>query len=249
MGKSNNKDSFEKQLDELQELGNLAAACAKLLTNASASSLDADAYISAYSEASGGGAKLGPLYILKLVVAQGQKLLLYGKYKEYCKAFLASSEPIQALSQSLGEKDAAKHCALEVENRMLASLRAIPASELSLLKPGKAPRDLGSEALKMIECLDLAGAIEDACGKERSWRRSWQLLPARWVACLGRKMLQRCASGLKLCKTPQTKISIQSLLCRGFSCSTALAKLSFPSRRCGLSKATRRECFKRSSLF
>jgi hypothetical protein len=25
VGKSNNKDSFEKQLDELQELGNLAA--------------------------------------------------------------------------------------------------------------------------------------------------------------------------------------------------------------------------------
>ena len=183
VGKSNNKDSFEKQLDELQELGNLAAACAKLLTNASASSLDADAYISAYSEASGGGAKLGPLYILKLVVAQGQKLLLYGKYTEYCEAFLASSEPIQALSQSLGEKDAAKHCALEVENRMLASLRAIPASELSLLKPGKAPRDLGSEAPRVIECLDLAAAIEDACGKD-GFMASELAVAACTVGCL-----------------------------------------------------------------
>ena len=99
------------------------------MTNASASSLDPDAYISAYSEASEGGAKLGPLYILKLVAAQGQKLLLYGKYKEYCGAFLASSEPMQALGQFLGEQDAAKHCALEVENRMLASLRCfLPAS-------------------------------------------------------------------------------------------------------------------------
>ena len=183
VGKSNNKDSFEKQLDELQELGNLAAACAKLLTNASASSLDADAYISAYNEASGGGAKLGPLYTLKLVVAQGQKLFLYGKYTEYCEAFLASSEPIQALSQSLGEKDAAKHCALEVENRMLASLRAIPASELSLLKPGKATRDLGSEAPRVIECLDLAGAIEDACGKD-GFMASELAVAACTVGCL-----------------------------------------------------------------
>lgn len=166
VGKSNNKDSFEKQLDELQELGALAAACAKLLTHASASSLDADAYISAYNQASEGGAKLGPLYILKLVVAQGQKQLLYGKYTEYCEGFLASSEPMKALSQALGATDAEKHCALEVENRMLASLRAIPASELSLLKPGKAPRDLGSEAPRMIECLDLASAIEAACGKD-----------------------------------------------------------------------------------
>ena len=146
VSKSNNKDSFEKQLDELQTLGNFSSALVKLLTNATASSLDADAYISAYTEAADQGAKLGPLYLLKLIVAQGQKQLLYGKYDDFCQAFMLASEPMPELVKSLGHEGAAKHCTLEMENRMLASLRGIPASELSCLVPGRA-RDSNDETM------------------------------------------------------------------------------------------------------
>ena len=165
VSKSNNKDSFEKQLDELQTLGNVSSALVKLLTNATASSLDADAYICAYTEAADQGAKLGPLYLLKLIVAQGQKQLLYGKYDEFCQAFMLASEPMPELVKSLGHEGAAKHCTLEVENRMLASLRGIPASELSCLVPGRA-RDSNGETPRANECYDLADAIVKACAKE-----------------------------------------------------------------------------------
>ena len=163
VGKSNNKDSFEKQLEDLQGLGDFAASCVQLLTNATASSLDADAYIEAHRAASSRHADLGPLYSLKLVVAHSQKHLLYGKYKEFCQEFLPSSLPAQALVDSLGLTEATKHCALEVENRMLASLRAIPTNELSLLSPSKAPRDLTTEAPRMNESLELADAIVSSC--------------------------------------------------------------------------------------
>ena len=163
VGKSANKDSFQKQLDDLQDLGDFAASCAKLLTNVTATSLDADAYIEAHTAASSKGADLGPLYSMKLVVAHSQKHLLYGKYKEFCQEFLPSSLPTKQLVDSLGLVEASKHCALEVENRMLASLRAIPANESSLLSPEKAPKDLTTEAPRMNESLELADAIVSSC--------------------------------------------------------------------------------------
>ncbi len=46
---------------------------------------------------------------------------------------------------------------------MLASLRAIPTNELSLLSPSKAPRDLTTEAPRMNESLELADAIVSSC--------------------------------------------------------------------------------------
>ena len=49
---------------------------------------------------------------------------------------------------------------------MLACLRAIPASELALLAPGKAVPELGGEVPRMGECLDLADAIAKACDKD-----------------------------------------------------------------------------------
>ena len=166
VGKSNNRDSFEKQLDALQELGNLAQASAKLLSHVTAPTLDPDAYISAHNAVSAGGSVLGALYWLKLVVAHGQKELLYGKYDRFCQAFLLSSEPMAKLAASLGNEEAAKHCALEVEHRVLAGLRGIPANELALLTQGKTVPELDAEAPRMNECLDLADAIASACDKE-----------------------------------------------------------------------------------
>ena len=166
VGKSNNRDSFEKQLDTLQDLGNLAQASAKLLSNVIAPTLDPDAYISAHDAVSAGGVQLGPLYWLKLVVAQSQKEFLYGKYSGFCQAFALPSEPMKQLAALLGTEEAAKESALEVEHRMLACLRAIPASELALLAPGKAVPELGGEVPRMGECLDLADAIAKACDKD-----------------------------------------------------------------------------------
>ena len=85
VGKSNNKDSFQ-----VQSLAALASAGSKLLAQVSAPTLAADAYISAHEEVASNGGKLGPLYWLKLVVANGQKELLYGKYSGFCEAFVLS---------------------------------------------------------------------------------------------------------------------------------------------------------------
>ena len=59
VGKSNNRDSFEKQLENLQDCANLAQASAKLLSNIIAPTLDPDAYISAHDAVSAGGGQLG----------------------------------------------------------------------------------------------------------------------------------------------------------------------------------------------
>ena len=167
VGKSNNKDSFQIQMDKLQGLAALASAGSKLLAQVIAPTLDADAYISAHEEVASNGGKLGPLYWLKLVVANGQKELLYGKYSGFCEAFVLSKEqhdkPINKLETLMGKDEAAKRCAVEVENRMLASLRAIPASELALLGAGKTAADLGSEAPRLNESLDFAAAMLEAC--------------------------------------------------------------------------------------
>ena len=167
VGKSNNKDSFQIQMDKLQGLAALASAGSKLLAQVIAPTLDADAYISAHEEVASNGGKLGPLYWLKLVVANGQKELLYGKYSGFCEAFVLSKDqhdkPINKLETLMGKDEAAKRCAVEVENRMLASLRAIPASELALLGAGKTAADLGSEAPRLNESLDFAAAMLEAC--------------------------------------------------------------------------------------
>ena len=146
----------------------LLAACAKLLTNDKCICIQSGPRCIHQCVQRGfrGRCKAGPLVHPEacrrprtetVVVWEIQRILrsIPGFVRAHASTLpvLGGTRCCEALCPGSGEPHA---CVPEV----------LPASELSLLKPGKATRGLGSEAPRMIECLDLAGAIEDACGKD-----------------------------------------------------------------------------------
>ncbi|CAE7328313.1 unnamed protein product, partial [Symbiodinium sp. CCMP2592] len=161
--KSSNKETFETQLQELQHYTALSQAVVRLIQMMPAARPDPEEFIKVLSEVKKLdilGLSFGPGFQMKCLMARANESCLHGDHEKFTDILMHRSEEAQPLLSSMNLPDLRSHICTEVENRMLASMRAITTEELQLKMQGKASSE---DTPNLHEATSLAKAVAKAC--------------------------------------------------------------------------------------
>ena len=164
--KSPNKDAFEIQFQQLNDLVNQGTDLAQLLSMMPVANPEPEQFLVCLEKCESltflGKKGLGPGFAMKSLMARANEACIHRDFEMFCAILSGNSSVSEKLAEEMGEDQLCAFVAVEVENRLMSALRSITSEELQSKASGRVSEE---DTPNILEACHLAEASVDACDR------------------------------------------------------------------------------------